>query len=720
MAGRQQMFSDLWHRVAPECVRLNSSAEVVKQQFRGEPWYVVRDSLNTEYFRMSQAAYHFVARLRGDRTVEEVWKDVVALFPDEAPGQDEVVQVLSQLHRHNLLHSKLSPDSQQLFQRQSKTAKKKLRGQALNFLFINIPLFNPNAFLDAVRPLLRLVFNPLGFLVWLGLVIAGAFIAVGNFEALADRSMAALAPSNLIYLYLCMVVIKALHELGHATLCKHFGGEVNRAGIMLMMLAPLPYVDATASWGFRKRWQRVAVAAAGMGMEFLLAAVALIVWVSTNEELVSQLAYNVILICTVSTVLFNANPLMKFDGYYIFSDLLDLPNLYQRAQRHIKHLGERYLLGVKKSHSPSEEAAEKFWLTLYGLASFIYRIVLLSFIVYQISKSYLGVGVALAWFFAVVYFLLPLWKLVKYLATSHQLDRVRFRAVAVSILLLGSLLVGLAFVPFPRSFQAAGVFEPNQWQAVTARSSGEVEKVSFVTADQVEAGEVMLVLKNESLEKELDRERAVIDQLRTQMEGARQDQQSSKLGALKIEAIARQLKLEELLKRKEDLEIKAPATGWWAHPTFDRLAGSWVPRGTELGQVVGDKGFSFLAVVPQKFATNLFGDGVASVEVVAAGQMGDKILVTEREVIPGGQTTLPSASLGWAGGGAIKLAKDDSTGVVAAEEFYLVRCELPKDLGPVEVYKAMTGVARFKLEPEPLIRQWERALRRVFEGRTAG
>lgn len=717
MAERKQMFSDSWHRVAPERVRLNPAVEVTKQVFRGQRWYLLRDPLNNEFYRVSPAAYSFVGRLRGNRTVDEVWRDCLALHPDDAPGQEEAIQVLSQLHRANLLQSQLAPDSRQLFERQRKTKSRKARGQMVNFLFLNIPLFDPNQFLDLIRPMMRLFLNPLGFMVWLGVVGAGIWTATGHLDALADESAGVLAPTNLFYLYLCTIFIKVIHEFGHAVMCKHFGGEVHTAGVMLMLMTPLPYVDATSSWSFRKRWKRVAVDAAGMGSEFFVASLALFVWLSTSDPLISRLAYNVIFIASVSTVLFNANPLLRFDGYYLFSDLFDLPNLYQRATRQLKHLSERYLLGVRASFSPADSDVEAFWLTVYGVSAFIYRILLLVFITYHVAQGFLGLGLAIAGFCVVLYFIAPLVKFVKYLITSNSLDRVRPRALAVTGFLITSLVVIVGLIPLPRSFRAAGMLKAEREEVVYGNASGFVDEVLVPTTRVVEKGTPLIRLVNPELDQDIESAQSRLEQMGIQIEEARQSGFSTIVGPLIQQAEAGRLFLNELAAQRDDLLILSPIAGIWSSPRSRELVGTWSPRGTEVGRVIDPAEFIFLSAVPQKESGNLFNGQIVKSEVRLEGQADRSLKVVEQTVVPGGQEELPTAALGWLAGGQIQLKQGDQTGTKAAENFYLVRSRLTSDNKDVTLLPSLTGQIRFSLPPEPLKDQWMRMARQLFQGR---
>jgi len=718
MSERQQMFSDSWHRVAPEVVRLNPAVEVTRQIFRGQVWYLLRDPLNNEFYRISPQAYAFVGRLKGNRSVDEVWQECLAIMPEDAPGQEEVVQVLSQLHRANLLHSNLAPDSRQLFENQRKAKGRKARAQALNFLFLNIPLFDPDRFLTILRPVFRPFLSPFGFVLWLGIVGTALWTAIGHFDELSDQSSGVLAPKNLIYLYACTVFIKLIHEFGHGIVCKHFGGEVRTAGVMLMLLTPLPYVDATSSWGFRRRWQRIAVDAAGMGSEFLIASVALYLWLTTSDPLVNRLAYNVMFIASVSTILFNANPLLRFDGYYIFSDLFDLPNLYQRATQQLKYLAERFLFGIRKAFSPSHDRNEEVWLTVYGIAAFIYRVLLLVFITYHVAQGFLGLGVAIAAFCVVLYFLTPIGKLIRYLISSERLERNRRRAISVTVGILVVFFGALSAIPLPRSFRAAGVLNPGTESVVYAQTGGAIAEIYVDTAEYVQAGDPLVRLESRELEQDIESARSRLDQLSTQIEEARQNQFGTIVGSLVDQSKAGRMAIEELQKQRSNLVVTAPTSGIWTSPRSSELLGTWSPRGTELGRIVDLSEPVFVAAVSQRESGDLFDGDIQSSEVRLYQEVSLPYPVIEQTVDPAGQGKLPTAALGWLAGGEIQTEEGDKSGMTSTEDFYLVRSTLAIPEGSAPTVGAVTGQIRFSLPPEPLSTQWERSLRKLFQGKS--
>jgi putative peptide zinc metalloprotease protein len=209
----------------------------------------------------------------------------------------------------------------------------------------------------------------------------GAYFLSDNVTGLWHQASGVLAPDNLPLLYLAFILVKVFHEFGHAFACKKFGreegtgGEVHAMGIMFLVFMPLPYIDASSAWAFRRKWHRAVVGAAGVLVELAIAAVAAIVWARTAEGTAFHaIAYNVMFIASISTVIFNGNPLLRFDGYYVLSDLVEIPNLSQRALGYLYYLVRRYVWRVRKVQSPAHTRGEGVWFVVYGVASTAFRV----------------------------------------------------------------------------------------------------------------------------------------------------------------------------------------------------------------------------------------------------------------------------------------------------------------------------------------------------------
>ncbi|MFM7567100.1 MAG: peptidase M50, partial [Betaproteobacteria bacterium] len=267
-----QTFSESWHRIAEARIGLLPSVQVQRQRFGGADWYVLQDRFTQRFFRLTPQAWRFVSRLSPRRTVDEAWREALEQFPTDAPSQHEVIQLLGQLHQSNLLYFRSQPDSAEIFDRYRQFKQRELYGKLLGFLYLRIPVLNPNDWLNSIRPLINAMVSVPAAILWLIVVAIGAKAVVENLPQIANQSQGILALDNLIWLYLCMAGMKVLHELAHAFVCKRFGGEVHVFGIMLLVLAPLPYVDATASWAFRSRYERALVGAVGVLSELFMAA----------------------------------------------------------------------------------------------------------------------------------------------------------------------------------------------------------------------------------------------------------------------------------------------------------------------------------------------------------------------------------------------------------------------------------------------------------------
>ena len=710
-----KIFHESWYRIADQRICLRTSVKIRRQRFRGSLWYVLHDPFANQFFRLRPSAYQFVARLNLNQTVEEVWKEVMAQDPDDAPGQEDIIELLAQLYHANLLHYQLPADSTKLFERYKERKQKVRRATLMSIMFFRVPLFDPDVLLKRLLPFVRIFMNPFGAVLWTAVVAGAIKVTIDHWAALGVQTQGILAPSNLPLLYLALILIKALHEFGHAFTVRRFGGEVHTMGIMFLIFNPLPYMDATAAWAFRSKWKRVLVGASGMITEIFMAACAVFVWANTGPGLAHSLAYNMMFIASVSTILFNINPLLRFDGYYILSDLLDIPNLHAQSSQHLRHLVERYAFGYKKSHSPATGLNEAFWLTFFGILSGLYKLVVFTSILLIIADRFLLLGIIMAGVCAIAWAVVPLVRLVYYLASSPRLERTRLRAVlACLIVIIGSLSL-LALVPFPNSFKAPGVLEAAEHVIVVNRTPGYIREILKHSGTRVEAEDALVRLQSEEQQYEIEEVQANIREARAMHMKAMMSSQAD-LKSIESLIATHQERLKRLYAEREGLVIKAEFGGLWVAPNIEDYAGMWIHRGTPLGQLVNDEAFYFTSVVSQQDISQVFTNEIRSSEVRLAGQAAERIPVLDITKIPVEQTELPSAALGYVAGGEIAIDIEDASGMVAAEPFYEVRLGISKGTEAV-LYHGRSGRVKFKLPPEPLLWQLNRALRQLLQER---
>jgi len=722
MPVERPTFSESWYRVADLRPRLRTTVQISRQHFRGLMWHVVQDPSSNQFFRLSESAYRFVALLDGRRTVAEAWKICNEQSGDSAPTQGEAIQLLGQLYTSNLIQAELPPDAEGLFSRYQKRVSREIKGYFTNLLFIRIPLIDPDRFLETFLPLVRWLFTPVGFVLWAVLLAVGGYFLVGRVGDLVDQAKNVLNPQALPLFYLSFVLVKVCHEFGHGFACKKFGrdagstGEVHTMGVMFLVFTPLPYVDASSMWAFRSKWHRAIVGMAGMFVELAIASVAAIVWAKTSPGAIHAIAYNMMFIASVSTILFNANPLLRYDGYYILSDLLEIPNLANRSKQYIYYLVRKYAWGVRRARTVAHTRGERFWLVFYGITSTIYRVFIVTAILLFVASFLPFLGMILAAAALVAWLFVPLGKFFKYLATSGELMRVRTRAVASVVVVLGAIVAGIGLAPVPDRSRIEGVVEPQELMFVHALADGFVR--SFKESDkQVRAGaDVLIEADNPLLEAKLKMLLADRDEKLAQMRKAETESIAAAQSLAKaVEALDKQI-----LDARQDLDwlkLTAPISGRWISPTIDRLEGVYVRRGRQVGLIASDA-VVVVAVVGQDVSAQAFEELTEGqeVEIRVKGRADLELVGVVLERLSAGRRNLPSRALGYLAGGSVQTAVDDPKGLKAQDPFFEIRVA-PDPNSKIKLLSGQRVIVRLSTEAKPLAAQWWRSLLQLVQRR---
>ena len=584
-------FSESWYRVAELKPRLLGAVKVHRQYFRGRKWYVLQDPANNQFFRLSDAAYYFVAMLDGRRTVSQVWQTCMDKFGDAAATQGEVINILGRLYVSNLLQGNLAMDADDLFRRYNQRTRREVKGLLTNFLSIRIPLFDPDRLLDRWVGIVGRVFTGYGLLVWALVIFAGLWSVAGRFEELSSRSSVVLNPGNLPLLYLALMMVKVFHEMGHAFACKHFGkltgsgGEVHETGVTFLVFTPLPFVDASSAWALRNKWHRVVVGAGGMLVELLVASLAAIIWARTAEgTTVHAVAYNVMFVASVSTLIFNGNPLLRYDAYYILLDVLEIPNLYSRSRAYLYYLVKRYVWGLAKTPDPSHTDGEKGWLVFYAAASMICRVIVSAAIILFIGEKLFAAGLFFGFVILVVWGLALAGKFIRYLTTSNELTRMRGQAMLTTASTVFLLIVAVGLISVPDRCRIEGVLEPTEMAVIYAGADGFVHNFLPSGSEADPNGPPLIEAWNPELEAARDRLLAEMRRLQIQRQSA-QTREASEVQIMDEKITALKEQVERTDHDLQALALKAPITGTWVAPDIDRIRGEYTRRGRQLGIV---------------------------------------------------------------------------------------------------------------------------------------
>ncbi|MBL9030588.1 MAG: biotin/lipoyl-binding protein [Phycisphaerae bacterium] len=724
-------FSPLWHRVRALKPRLRPHVQITRQHYRGRRWHVVHDPSSNQFYRLSPVAHEFVGLLDGNRSVEEVWNISLGTHGDHAPTQHEVIELLGQLYNSNLLALDASPETEQLLSRGRERVKRRITQQAIGIMYFKIRLFNPDRILAWIEPILRPLINRWGLLLWVLWVGYGIASVVPHWDSLMASYRDVMAPANWLALAVSFVVVKAIHELGHGVICRRFGGHVPEFGFMLLVMFPSPYVDASATWAFPSKYRRMAVGAGGMLFELAVAAAAALVWIdslSGGSALVRQLAFNAMFTASVSTILFNANPLMRFDGYYILSDLIEVPNLMQRSGKMLQHLVQRFVLRLESSRSPSNSPAERAILIVYGIASMAYRIFLFFAITLYVMGQFFGLGVFLAAWTAAAWFILPAGKLVHWLATSPQLGEKRKRSIALlgSSVLASALLLGA--VPFPDHRRASGVVESLSRTGVAFGTDGFIVAAHVRPGDAVRAGDPLVTLESADLTARLREAQGQLVEYesRERQYSALPDTEGIAISLRQHVGSLRGL-IDEVNRRIAELVVRAPHDGvvvvGVAGSDPQTLVGMFVRRGQLLCEVVDTTRVRVAAPLDSAKAQALLlaGPGRTGVRLRPLSEPDTLLTAAAFRLRPAGDRLLPHPSLGFAGGGAIETEPADRLGLASKTPRFTLEAE---DVHPVDAPKspwaALPGervALRFTLPARPLLDQWIQRLRQIIQER---
>lgn len=691
--------------------------QITRQRYRGRRWYVVHDPASNKFYRLSPISHEIVGLLEGRRTVEEAWKIVVERHGDLAPTQPEVIQLVSNLYNANLLSIEASPETEQLLRRQKDRLVKKVQGQVVGIMYFRVRLFNPDAIISAVEPVLRPLIGRTGLVLWLAFVVFTLSRLAGHTEELSNGFKDAVAPGNWGWLIAVYMLAKALHELGHGVICKRFGGQVPEFGVLLLVLVPSPYVDASACWGFASRWRRMAVGAGGMIFELFFAGVMAHVWLTTSPGmLMHQLAYNAMLTAGLSTVLFNANPLMRFDGYYILSDLIEVPNLAQRANQQLQHLMQRFVYRLRESTPVTTERAEAWILTIYGVLALAYKVFLFITITLYVMGKLFAIGLILAVWSGVAWFVLPMGKLMKWLSSSSVLADRRLRGVGVTLGLAALGVVVLGLIPVPDVRRGVGVVESERSTGVFVGETGFVVAAHVRPGDAVEEGQAILTLESPQLASQLGVSRAQLAEFES-IEREATARSPSAVGVARERVAASRSALAFLEERASRLVVRSPHAGRYVGPDPHDIVGRLAQAGQTLGVVMDTDDVRVTAALPQLESAWLF-DEAESPRVAMRPVSRPEVVVrgAGMRAIDAGQAQLPHAGLGFAGGGSVRTQQSDETGLRTEDPQFIVHIEPAAD----SAWHGVPGERvhlRFRLSPKPLAVQWADRLRKLVQGR---
>ena len=703
--------SDRWYRVAHLAPSLRAQVRVHRHRYRGDVAYVLQDAASNRMLRFTQTSARLFNLMDGHRTVEDIWRILVADSSRAPPRQDEVIDLISRAHAFDLVQVDLPPEIAALAERRSKEKNQKLRTQVLNPLSIKLPVWDPDRFLSSSLGVVKPLFGWVGFGIWL---LAALFAVVQAGEHWADLTNNVhdrlLSLGNLALISLIYPIVKALHELGHGYAVKAHGGQVHEMGVMFIYLMPVPYVEASAANAFADKWQRVTVSAAGIIVETFLASLAMLVWLAVEPGIVRTIAFNVMVICGVSTVLFNGNPLMRYDGYFVLADALEMPNLAQRSSTFWMQWLQATFFRIERTAAQPRDVRERFWLYAYHVSSLGYRLFVAVAIAAWLAADFFFVGVLLALTMCWSTFIKPLWKGILFLFMDGRLAGRRNKVVTISACVVLALVALAVFVPVPLHRSIEGVVWIPEDAQIRAGEDAFVERVLSGPAAPVSSGDAIVVAHNSELAAKVNQADARVREL--EINYAMKQFSDRTAAAVTREALeSASSELVRLRDKQSKLIWRAGVSGTLSMARAQDLVGRYVKKGELLGYVLDERP-RVVRVIVQQDDIDLVRTHLRNARLVIAGAVGDPRTTRMVREVPAGQNEIPMPALGISGGGRIAQDPRDPSGGKSLNKIFQFDFELPA--GMAEVPMGTRVYVRLGFTPEPIWDHVSRRLRQLF------
>ncbi|MEQ1860171.1 MAG: HlyD family efflux transporter periplasmic adaptor subunit [Chthoniobacteraceae bacterium] len=637
--------------------RLREGLHFSLREERSGPVCLIEDTSGARYHRVGVVEYRFLRGLDGTRTVATVLAQLARAGGTDALTEHEALQVIDWARGQHLLSldSGRGGNSRAHDEQVMRTA-----ATWLNPLIVRIPLGRPDAFFARVAPRLGWALGLAGLAVWVIVLFVGAAHLATEWPRFTRGFDGMLARDNWLWLFVAFAGLKVAHEFAHGLWCRHFGAPVREIGVMLILGLPLGYVDATASIGLASKWRRIMVSVAGMWMEFFIAAIAAIVWAHAGSGQLENFAHNVVFAGTAVTLFFNANPLMRFDGYFILADLLEVPNLATRGRQWVQRALSWLAIGARDLKPALPRSRELWIVAIYGVAAWLWQFIVLASLIAGATSLLRGGGLLLAAMAIVAWVALPLWQFATRLAQSA---RGHSGALIVRAMIVAGLCVAVGMARFHRTVAAAGVVEFADTQMLRVECPGFVEEVLVEDGATVVAGQVLMRLRNPEAESALVRARLALEQeeLRARVAYTREDVATFQAQEAKVAS------RRETVAQNESyvgtLTIRAPFAGRIAARRLAQLSGSFLQKGEEALRI-GAAGASDVKVaVTQDQEPHLRGAVNAAVRVKVAGRAGSLPgTLTRMEARAGREIALPALSALAGGPLAVRRAEQQRPG----------------------------------------------------------
>lgn len=578
---------------------LRSDLKISHQLSEGRAFVIVKDPLSLKYFRLPAEDFALASLLDGRRDVAGIRSTFLQQQPQAALSHtreeltQRILRFAQELSLGGFLEATGAGVRQQMKLESARQPVISPWSLFMKMLFLKVPLFDPDTLLIRLERRMRWIWSWTGLALSLVIFLAGLAVFVLNWPRISPSLNDFLTLPNLALVWVLTILVKVVHEFGHGLTCKHYGGEVHEMGFMAMVFSPFLYADVTDSYLFPNKRHRILVAAAGIYIELVIAAIATLLWAVSQPGTTQQLLFNLMLITSVWTILFNANPLMKFDGYYILTDLLDVPNLRAKAQMCVSEMFRRFLFG-KNEGAPANAALlprrHRGWFVFYSIAAQLYLLQItlgIAMIFHHMLKPYglawlgdwLGIGALVSMLIAPVAAFLK-----KQITSPHTTLKGRHRPwwVLSGLLITTALLLQISW---PVRIERPALLQPVNAAFVRAEVPGRLERIAVKTGQHVKTGDVMATLSSAQITSRLRAAEIQVDRAKRELDLTIGAAEPAAYKQSQTQLAQAEAALQEASRLESRLTLRAPCDGVVLTPDLDRLASGSLRPGDALCEI---------------------------------------------------------------------------------------------------------------------------------------
>jgi len=491
-------------------VRLRPDLVVQPQFYEGMTHYVIKDPLALKYFRFKTEEYFLLEQFDGKQMLQDVKRAFERKYRPQTISIEDLTRFVAQLHEAGIVQIDSPEQAKVLIRRRRKNRWRKFWSFLANILFIKIPIIDPEQLLTRMYPYFRWIFTPFFVTASVGLMLAAITLVISQWDLFYARLPDFQSFFNwwtILSFWVSLAIVKIIHEFGHGLTAKHFGGEVHEMGILFLVLTPALYCDVTDSWLLPNKWHRIWISAAGIYVELLLASIATFVWFYSEPGLLNSLAMATMFICSINTVLFNANPLLRYDGYYVMADWLEIPNLRIKSTQFFAYLIQEKVLGLEVPVQSYMPKSRRILFVTYAISSYLYRWFVtfsILFFLSQVLKPYKlqSISYMLAVGALVPLLGVPVYQIVKFIRTPGRLRKVKKARAAGFAVAFVAIVAGILLIPTPYRIQGTLVLTAARPAEIYAEVEGQLVELNVRDGEWVKEGTVLAKLVNHEKQKE--------------------------------------------------------------------------------------------------------------------------------------------------------------------------------------------------------------------------